>query len=178
MATHSAETDPFDDILGLEDKFYSEGYALGATDGAQAGRIEGRVFGLEKGFEKYVEMGRLHGRALVWNSRLPSLQRPASVVDQNAAPCPSAILPSLPANPRLEKHLRVLYALTEPVSLSTENTEDAVSDFEDRLKRALGKIKIIDRLVGEEGGEMKDGKSAGGGAEANIEDVDILKARH
>jgi len=33
--------------------------------------------------------------------------------------------------------------------LSTENTEEAVSEFDDRLKRAEGKAKIIERLVGE-----------------------------
>jgi hypothetical protein len=58
-------------------------------------------------------------------------------------------LPSLPKSQRLERHLKVLHALSESESLSTENTEEAVSDFDDRLKRAEGKAKIIERLVGE-----------------------------
>ncbi len=196
------ESDPFDDILGLEDRFYDEGFQLGLTEGAKAGRIEGRVFGLEKGFEKYIESGRLHGKSLVWASRLQNLQGqcpdtvPAAMglEDRNPAsaeqtvhenPSPSLSLPSLPDNPRLEKHLKVLYALTEPVSLSTDNSEDAVSDFDDRLKRAMGKVKIIERLVGEEGSHSGANHGVGGSqqnsislADGNIEDVNILKARH
>jgi hypothetical protein len=65
-------------------------------------------------------------------------------------------LPSLSKSQRLERHLKVLHALSESESLSTENTEEAVSDFDDRLKRAEGKAKIIERLVGE-GREEVDG---------------------
>lgn len=166
--------DPFDDLLGLEDQFYNEGYTLGAAEGAKAGRIEGRVFGLEKGFEKYMEAGRLHGRSIVLAGRFP----------QDAA-TQTTTLPHLSNNPRLEKHIRVLYALSEPASLSTDNSEEAVSDFDDRLKRALAKLKIIERLVGEDVPTSASGDSlaheVGGtskSADQNIEDVDILKARH
>lgn len=176
------ESDPFDDLLGLEDKFYTDGYKLGVADGATAGRIEGRVFGLEKGFEKYAEMGRLHGRSQIWNGRLPNLKKasPASAMPDaaeaaEASGLPTA-LPLLPANPRLEKHLKVLYALTEPASLSTENTEESVSDFDDRLKRARGKIKIIEKVIGDEGTGEGSVNAASRGQ--NIEEVDILKARH
>jgi hypothetical protein len=196
------ESDPFDDLLGLEDRFYNEGFQLGTTDGANAGRIEGRVFGLEKGFEKYVEMGRPHGKSLVWAGRLSKNNIPATETSQilsrakneEAAPSlnkdssSSASLPSLPSNPRLKKHIKILYALTEPVSLSTENSEDAVSDFDDRLKRAVGKVKIIEKLVGEEGFALAAGAGAssalGGqqntsnGGDGNIEDMSVLKARH
>lgn len=178
-------SDPFDDLLGLEDRFYDEGYKLGVEDGGRAGRIEGRVFGLEKGFEKYVEMGRLHGRSLIWNGRHPKLQSPESRErDPSDIKNPEIVstikLTNLPSNPRLEKHLRVLYALTEPASLSTENTEEAVSDFDDRLKRAQGKMKIIERLVAEESLDIASASSQGAGQSSgqNIEDVDILKARH
>ncbi|KFY16449.1 hypothetical protein V492_01317 [Pseudogymnoascus sp. VKM F-4246] len=186
--------DPFDDLLGLEDKFYDEGYQLGSTEGAKAGKIEGRVFGLEKGFEKYVEAGRLHGRSIVWAGRLPQGDTPdkpasAAEVRQEAPSTAASVLQgtSLPAltNPRLEKHVRVLYALSEPASLSTENTEDAVSDFDDRLKRAHAKVKIIERLVGEDSSLLAGlgdnlGHQVGGGsaADSSIEDVNILKARH
>lgn len=62
---------------------------------------------------------------------------------------PESRLPTLPDNPRLEKHIQTLYALVEAASLSTENTEEAVSDFDDRFKRATAKAKIIERLIGE-----------------------------
>jgi Essential protein Yae1, N terminal len=196
------ESDPFDDLLSLEDKFYDEGFQLGTADGAKAGRIEGRVFGLEKGFEKYVENGRLHGRTLVWISRIHQNRTEATNgsegnddlnkddVTPSFARKPSLSMNLLPysTNPRLEKHLRVLYALTEPASLSTDNTEDAVSDFDDRFKRALGKVKIIERLLGEQGipatasegvsGSHRGQPSSSGGTDASIEDVNILKARH
>lgn len=186
--------DPFDDLLGLEDKFYDEGYQLGTTEGAKAGKIEGRVFGLEKGFEKYVEAGRLHGRSVVWAGRLPQenipgQSAPATEVQQGESHTTASVpqVTSLPAltNPRLEKHIRVLYALSEPASLSTENTEEAVSDFDDRLKRAHAKVKIIERLVGEDSSLLAGigdnlGQQVGGGsvADSSIEDVNILKARH
>ena len=62
-------------------------------------------------------------------------------------------LHAMPENQRLAKHLKVLHALAESESLSTENTEEAVSDFDDRLKRAQGKAKIIERIVGENQGD-------------------------
>lgn len=186
MSTSAADHDPFDDLLSLEDQFYNEGYTLGQTEGAKAGRIEGRVFGLEKGFEKYMEAGKLHGRSIVWAGRMPnaSSAQSDSVASVDAA-APQTSLPALSNNPRLEKHIRVLYALSEPASLSTDNSEEAVSDFDDRLKRAQAKLKIIERLVGE---DLPTEKTTGdlshevGGtstsADQNIEDVNILKARH
>jgi len=164
------EQDPFDSLLSLEDKHYNEGYQLGVADGSRAGRVEGRIFGMEKGFDKFVESGILHGRADVWGSRLPQSKELGSdartsvqtALHEDAEKCdetphdPSTVrrkggstLPSLAANARLEKHIQTLYALVEPVSLSTQNNEDAVSDFDDRLKRASAKAKVIEKLVGE-----------------------------
>jgi hypothetical protein len=40
------------------------------ADGLAAGRAEGRQLGLERGFQKFVESGRLQGRAIVWANRL------------------------------------------------------------------------------------------------------------
>ena len=203
-----AEPDPFDDLLSLEDKFYKEGYDLGVSDGERAGRVEGRLFGLEKGFEKYAAMGKLHGRAIIWAGRLPEIKSHADVESKSeekksatigaeqggqeepALKAPSSKAPSLPSNPRLESHIRTLYALTEPGSLSTENSEDSVSDFDDRLKRAEGKIKIIEKLTGEmvPGGISEETSLDGHGAlqkgrtnkrgDGGIEDISSLHARH
>lgn len=186
-------SDPFDDLLGLEDKFYDEGYQLGSTEGAKAGKIEGRVFGLEKGFEKYVEAGRLNGRSIVWAGRIPQEDMPdkaASAAEvQQGEPHTANSIPegtSLPllTNPRTRKHIQVLYGLSEPASLSTDNTEDAVSDFDDRLKRAHAKVKILERLLGEDislagiGDNLGHQVGGGSAADSSIEDVNILKARH
>ena len=159
--------DPFEDLLNLEEQFYQDGYKEGAADGAKAGRIEGRSFGLEKGFEKFRESGLLYGKAIVWANRLPEktkskaivtdAQHEANVPESQSippqAPSQTGQLPTLAKNPRLLKNITTLYALVESESLSTENTDEAVNDFDDRLKRAQGKAKIIEKMVGEDPGK-------------------------
>ncbi|OAA33447.1 DUF1715 domain-containing protein [Moelleriella libera RCEF 2490] len=127
--------DPFDDILHLEERFYQQGYAQGVTDGDKAGRIEGRQFGMQKGFEKFLESGRLASRAIVWANRLPAPERKCTLPEL------------LPRNVRLEKNVKMVYALVEPDTLSTENTDEAVQDFDDRFKRAQGKAKVIEKMA-------------------------------
>jgi hypothetical protein len=169
----------FDEVLGLEEQFYDEGYQQGLADGIKAGQVEGRTFGLEKGFEKYVESARLHGKALIWANRTP---RPPSKTATGSESNPQSDshlaasglkLSNLPANARLAKHVKILYALAESESLSTENTEEAVSDFDDRLKRAHVKAKLIERMAGEARGEATASSKDG-----SIEDVSVLNARH
>lgn len=162
--------DPFEDLLNLEEKFYQDGYRQGQEDGVKAGRAEGRGLGLEKGYQKFFESGRVFGRAIVWANRLPSAAKSSQQTQgpetaqhapvtatpaqsQEAQDDEKRHLPPLPNNPRLEKHITVLYALAETESLSTENTDEAVNDFDDRLKRAQGKAKIIERMVGEVSGK-------------------------
>lgn len=148
--------DPFEDVLNLEDQFYQDGFKQGQADGVKSGRIEGRSLGLEKGFGKFVESSRLHGKAIVWANRLPNLQAKAPVEEGSSQPR----LPPLPNNQRLEKNITTLFALTEPESLSTDNTDEAVNDFDDRLKRAQGKAKIIEKATGEEHKQDHAGDSA------------------
>ena len=171
----TVEDDPFDSLLTLEDTFYKEGYDLGVSDGTRAGLIEGRLFGLEKGFEKYASMGKLYGRAVIWTGRLPISRdmsvperEDASAVNTKGIESPSVqetsrgdvqpqvaelpgrtSVPGLAANKRLEKQIRTLYALTEPESLSTDNDENSVSEFDDRFTRAEGKVKVIEKVTGE-----------------------------
>ncbi|KOS22780.1 hypothetical protein ESCO_003511 [Escovopsis weberi] len=167
-------TDPLDEVFTLEDKFYSQGYSQGFEDGAQAGRIEGRSLGMEKGFDKFCESGRLSAKSVIWLNRLPgsSSKKPAEASQASSAPSSSAAptqaaaaaaagdsnpsvrpaeagctLPPLPNNPRLEKNIRMLYALVEPETFSVENTDEAVQDFDDRVKRAQGKAKVIERMI-------------------------------
>lgn len=214
--------DPFDSLFSLEETFYREGYELGLADGKRAGLIEGRLTGLERGFEKFAQMGRLHGKCVIWAGRLPSsrkrrigscspsdqksgaggeaeymvmeeeeeekegekgekeskentnddsaIQReqkqistlpPSSNPKHHLPPSPPTLPPLLLSsnndrnNPRLHKHILTLYALVEPTSLSIQNTEAAVSDFDDRLRRAEGKVKIIERITGEGGDGSK-----------------------
>lgn len=203
------DPDPFDDLLSLEDKFYKEGYDLGITDGDREGLIEGRLFGLKQGFEKYVAMGKLHGRAMTWAGRLPSSKagttvhskeveeedtrkalKRLSLDEKEDGDTLGQKVPDLPKNARLENHVRTLYALTEPVSFSTENSEDAMADFEERLLRAEAKIKIIEKLTGEVSPDEAVGNPSAKGhrslpkgtvnkkGDGDIEDVNVLQVRH
>lgn len=148
--------DLFDNLLNLEDKFYDEGFKQGKDDGERAGRIEGRSFGIEKGFEKFAESGRLYGKSIVWANRLPQKDQ-AKPESSDTTDTTSQSLPALSGGARLEKNIVTLHALVEPDTLSTDNNDESVNDFDDRVKRAQGKTKVIERQTGEEA--SKDGGS-------------------
>jgi hypothetical protein len=158
--------DPFDSLLTLEDTLYTSAYSLGASDGAHAGRIEGRIFGLEKGFEKFAELGQLHGRSVVWGARAltPSNTTATSKVKvaKENEDTKKTVLPAFPQNPRLTNNITLLNSLTDPLTFSTDNTEEAVADFDDRVKRAGAKAKVVERIVGEAGPAAGSTKSPDG----------------
>ncbi|KAI2605775.1 DUF1715-domain-containing protein [Hypoxylon fragiforme] len=160
------DDDLFEDILNLEEQYYKEGWDEGYKDGAEAGRIEGRSVGIKKGFEKFLEAGRLQGKAIVWANRIPNLQKqhaPNSNAPQQLSQSqerssnspseesaePPKRLPPLNSNSRLEKNVTMLYGLVEPGTLSTKNDDESVNDFDSRLKGAQGRLKMIERAVGE-----------------------------
>ncbi|KAH8671100.1 hypothetical protein BX600DRAFT_458315 [Xylariales sp. PMI_506] len=146
-------SDPFDDVFNLEDQYYDQGYKQGYEEGFEAGKIEGRSVGLKTGYEKFLEAGRLQSKAIIWGNRLPNIKtgagNSASPGDGTGA-AEAEKLPVLSTNPRLEKNVSMLYGLVEPGTLSTENNDESVNDFDDRVKRAQGKLKIIERAVGED----------------------------
>ena len=150
MANEDSE-DPFDVVLNLEDQYYHEGFQAGVEDGSRAGLIEGRIFGLEKGFEKFFEMGKLNGRACIWSARMQrSKDLSEQSLDADDEGNNTREVKSLKYSERLDKHVRILCALSELESLSTQNTEDAVSEFDDRFKKATSKVKVIESIIGEE----------------------------
>ncbi|KAH8846765.1 hypothetical protein MCOR27_004288 [Pyricularia oryzae] len=160
--------DPFEDVMNLEEQFYQEGYQQGVADGAKAGKMEGRGLGLEKGYEKFMESGRLYGRSLVWASRLPQAQQAESGAPESQQPQPSpSQLPLLTENPRLKKNIVTLHALVEPETLATENSDEAVNDFDDRIKRAQGKARIIERMTGDQVPQVAD-KETGSNLASNV----------
>ncbi|KAJ5160609.1 uncharacterized protein N7482_007613 [Penicillium canariense] len=189
------ESNLLDSLLDLEEQFYNEGYDLGVADGADAGYTEGSVFAVEKGFEKFVEMGRLYGRALVWAQRLAdsrpleTSEQPLSqpVVSADAIPLDPSVckeMPILPAHSaRVARNLSTLLELVDPASLDMTNTEDAVNDADERLKGAAVKAKLIQRAIGEgeEGLDARPGTKEGqkpGDGTGNIEDISSLSVRH
>lgn len=189
------ESNLLDGLLDIEEQFYNEGYNLGVADGAEAGYTEGSVFAVEKGFEKFVEMGRLYGKALVWAQRLaesnpsetsdqPLDQSVASADGIGLDPSIYKKMATLPAHSaRLTKNLSTLLELVDPASLDMTNTEEAVNDADERLKGAAVKAKLIQRAMGE--GEesldarpgMKEGPKPGDGT-GSIEDISSLNVRH
>ena len=141
------DVDPFDSLLNLEDDFYRDGYQLGVADGSRAGYLEGRAFGIEKGFDKFFAMARIYGRATVWAARLQNVNHAeGDPVDSDLS---EQSLRPLPVNRRLEGHIQNLMALVDPSTLSMENDEDSVSEFDDRLNRAKAKVKLIEKIIGE-----------------------------
>ncbi|KAI4642561.1 uncharacterized protein J4E79_011443 [Alternaria viburni] len=158
--TRTPSPDPFDALLTLEDTLYTTAYNLGATSGAHAGRIEGRIFGLEKGFEKFASLGELHGRSVVWGSRLPGLTSNAVSTTKHEEE-EGKTLPQLKSNERLRNNTTLLHSLTDPLTFDTANTEEGVADFDDRFKRAGAKAKVIERIVGETDSNTKREDGAG-----------------
>lgn len=158
------QEDPFDTLLSLESQYHAEGRALGISEGSLSGRIEGRVFGLEKSFEKFIELGKLGGRAAVWNARLPEnatvTSTPASLEVGKEEP-EAGKLGVLPGSgsERLVRHVKRMAELTDADDVSRENSEEGVQDFDDRLREARAKAVLVERLVGE-------GKEGGSGAAA------------
>ncbi|PWY81785.1 hypothetical protein BO70DRAFT_39445 [Aspergillus heteromorphus CBS 117.55] len=198
------ESNLLESLLDLEEEFYQEGYDLGAADGAQAGYTEGSVFAVEKGFEKFVEMGRLYGKALVWAQRLADTQPAdksdpgdqgqgsspnsslASVAQADAASLHPSIckeMSSVSSSSRLAKNLDTLLELVDPASLAMANTEEAVNDVDERMKGAAIKAKLIQRALGEREDtsdihpDAKDTPTSGDGT-GSIEDISSLNIRH
>ncbi|KAL5114308.1 hypothetical protein ACEQ8H_007828 [Pleosporales sp. CAS-2024a] len=151
MASNHATAHPdaldMDSLLTLEDALYTSAYGLGAADGARAGRIQGRFFGLEKGFEKFAALGELHARSAVWGAR--ALTSSVANIDAQAAGKDKMPFPPLPQSARLLSNITLLHSLTDPLTFSTDNTDEAVADFDHRLKRAAAKAKVVERLLGQ-----------------------------
>ncbi|KAL4759581.1 Yae1 family protein [Aspergillus foveolatus] len=183
-------------LLDLEEDFYKEGFDLGAADGAEAGYTEGSVFAVEKGFEKFIELGKLYGKALVWAQRLhdmkqnahETLPNPESITmlsEEGNTLRPSVCkgMAEFPHSSRLAKNLDTLLELVDPASLPMQNTEEAVTDVDGRLKGAIIKAKLIQRAFGEREDpsdlhpDAKSGQVSGDGT-GSIEDISSLNIRH
>ncbi|OTA70335.1 DUF1715-domain-containing protein [Hypoxylon sp. EC38] len=201
----ASDDDPFDEVLNIEEKAYQEGYAEGYKDGAEAGRIEGRSVGMKKGFEKFLEAGRLQGKAIVWANRIPDFQKKLEALgdshpessQQKASQQESSQeassssqdekkfefeikdLPPLKSNPRLEKNILMLYGMVEPGTLSTSNDDESVNDFDSRMKGAEARVKMIEKALGEgtrgSADRFKSAQSAQ--KNENIEDIGNMPRR-
>lgn len=170
--------DPFEGLLDLEQEFYQEGYDAGLADGQHAGFVEGKVFGMEKGYEKALELGRLHGRALVWQAR--SKQAVSTEPASSSVPASTSIQllthlenSTLPKNTRLSKHIEGLLSVTDTKAIAIDNSDEAVTEFDDRISKAQAKAKVIAAIVNE---PLKPEISTS--MNVGIEDAEGLNARH
>ena len=173
------ESDPLDAVLGLEDDFYRDGYLLGKSDGKQIGLLEGRSFGIEQGYTRFLEMGIAHGHASIWAGRLSDedIETVCRTHSSRAVDAQDCHI-TLPRSARLVSHIQTLYAITEVESVSTNNEEIAIADFDARLKRAKGKMKVIEKIIGESKHSSLPGRGADAmaGSTAQKGDVSIEDA--
>jgi hypothetical protein len=153
QATTPTDDLDLDSLLNLEDDFYSSGHAQGLQDGLRQSRFESRVFGVEQGFQKAIVMGRLQARAKLWSARLGVEKEKGPGLERGSDEVRAKTLPLLKAQERLqktlEKHVERLLVYVDPITLSPANTDDDVAEFDDRLKKALAKVKVIERMIGE-----------------------------
>lgn len=168
---------PFDGVLDLENDFYKEGYDAGVADGEYAGMVEGKIFGIEKGYEKALELGRMYGRALVWQRRCeqtPDDTGPSSVPHSGGETLYSlATQSAMPKNARLVKHIDGLLSTTNPTTVRNDNSDESVTEFDDRLAKSHAKAKVIAAITGESL-KIESGTEVGTG----IEEAKGLNARH
>ncbi|EXJ61949.1 hypothetical protein A1O7_02381 [Cladophialophora yegresii CBS 114405] len=171
-------SDPFDDLLDLENDYYQEGYNAGVSDSTYAGMIEGKVFGIEKGYEKALDLGKLHGRALLWHGRFQAVH--PEEPPQSAISSPSAesrlggiirTLPQMPNSSRLQRHVESLHATSEASTIAKDNSDEAVTEFDDRIAKAKAKAKVVANIAGESLNPTST-------SNAGIEDATGLQARH
>lgn len=146
--------DMFDELLGLEDNFYKEGYEAGLADGTYAGRVEGKLFGIEKGYEKALELGKLNGRAAVWqvrqqNSEGTSAESTSQALTHSSLVLEQLRLSRLPKNTRMTKHIDALLSIVSENSLAMDNSDASVTEFDDRISRAQAKAKVIAAIANE-----------------------------
>jgi hypothetical protein len=172
--------DPFDNLLELENEYYQEGYDAGVADSKYAGMIEGKVFGIEKGYEKATELGKINGRALIWQERYKSklpgpeglqVSQQSSISESSALADIIRGLPRLSDTTRLQKHVESLLSASDGSNIAKDNSDDAVTDFDEKIARSKAKAKVIANITG----EMVNPTST---TNAGIEDASGLQARH
>lgn len=99
-------------------------------------------------------------------SRLPSpasphAQQPPPPRPRSPNPADATHTPTPRARRRLSQHLSTLLALTDLRTLRTSNGDADVGDFDERMRRASAKARVVERLLGEReagaGGRGNDG---------------------
>lgn len=182
------DDDPFDSLLNLESTYESQGYADGLRDGKDQAHISAKLFGIEKAFEKYVNMSRLRWRAECLAAEHGVPIAPAEDSDGAADGASSVSGGAEKPASRLQKHVATLLAFTSAKTMDCSNTDVAIGDFDERLRRAQAKVKVIERLTGvgakrevkedEAGLERASGVMGDGDIENPKLNLQALKLKH
>ncbi|KAK5992269.1 hypothetical protein PT974_05670 [Cladobotryum mycophilum] len=90
--------------------------------------------GYNQGFKDGAQAGRIEGRSLGMEKGFEKFLESGRLAGRSLV-----WLNRLPQKNKTEA--------AEPDTLSTQNTDEAVQDFDDRVKRAQGKAKIVERII-------------------------------
>ncbi|CUM68521.1 uncharacterized protein PRCAT00006247001 [Priceomyces carsonii] len=113
-----------EEVLNLEEQSYQKGFEEGIAKGAQERYIEGKEYGLQTGFQRFLIVGYLKGLAEYWEDNISSY-------DQKSLP----------------SHISQLKELLNGVP--TSNEEEDVADYDNKVKKARNKARLIANMVGD-----------------------------
>jgi hypothetical protein len=158
---------------GLKDGIESgrvEGYSLGLRKGfekfVEAGRLQSKTIVWANRIPKYQQAQQQQqqhqDRDESTSERQEKQEDPAESADREdenraedeeggseSSRSTRRRLPPIHSNPRLEKNIETLYGILEPGTLSMNNDDESVNDFDSRMKGAQGKLRIIERAIRE-----------------------------
>ena len=115
-------------------------------------------------------MGKLQARAQIWAAKSNGSET-TGMAESGATPGAPSV-----ASGRLAKHISTLAALVDNSNLPTANTDDAVSEFDDRSKRSHAKAKVIEKLLGEDAGHVEQSQSAHNARKTASDDIESFSA--
>lgn len=114
-------------MLTFACSFYNEGYEEGVAEGKKKGLREGAEFGIQTGYQRYIALGVLRGRLLVWKQKF-----------QNESQ-------SHPNFVKIQKNIEGLDAMLSEIPVTNEDAD--VAHLEGLIRKAKSKAKITAHLI-------------------------------
>ena len=121
-------------LLGLTARYYKQGYDEGFEDGLKSGPGEGFDFGHEVSFQKFLPLGILLGRCVIWKLSLASS---------------SSVALSAAKKTRALKQVELLEDMILALDRNNES-EEQHGRFEEMKRRIINKSRVVESLMGEE----------------------------
>jgi flagellar biosynthesis/type III secretory pathway protein FliH len=132
-------------------RFYEEGYNDGLQAGTKAGFAEGREFGVQTGYQRFLDLGLLQGRVIVWEEQVADL--PESKQQKTVE--------------RLQQIKQLIHQEEPTYFLSNDSV--VVHQYETMMKKAKAKVRTLAASIGSEKVVFED-LLKGYTEEENIED--------